>query len=126
MSVERVCAREECGQVFHRPFESRRGKYCSVTCAGAARSDAAAAARVDPVEVAEMAARQSWRAERWWPFLAAGAHSVRVRDRHGVQVLWERAVRDGDLASLFTAALGRIAELEDALTGEKESEGEAA
>jgi hypothetical protein len=71
---------------------------------------------------------QDRRVARWLPVLEAGAQSMRIRDRHGIQVLWERYQRIGDPQAFFTAALGLIAELQDALDGERSSdeEGEAA
>lgn len=120
-----MCARPDCARVFYVRSPSRRGKYCSLACAGRTRTEAAAA-KPDPYEIAWLAARQDQRVDRWLPLLAAGAHSIRCRDAHGVQVLWERAVRADDMAALFTACLARIAQLEDALNGERTTEVSAA
>lgn len=99
----------------------------------AARTALATAARyenrrvvADEYDLAWFAAYQDRRVTRWAPLIAAGAHSVRCFDRHGVQVLWERAVKAGDPEALFTALLGRVAELEDALRRERATEGQAA
>lgn len=126
MSVDRTCAYPECGQTFTVRAPSRRGKYCSHACYVADRTWSSTPLP-DEYELAWLTAYQDQRVERWLPLLTAGAHSVRFGDGHGVQVLWERAVRANDMEAFFTAALARIAQLEDALTeGERDRAGEAA
>lgn len=122
MSVERVCSNDKCGRTFTVTAPSRRGKYCSHDCYIADRWTPPPLD--DTYELTWLTIRQDQRVERWLPLLSAGAHSVRYGDAHGVQVLWERAVRANDMEAFFTASLARIAQLEDALReGERDIEG---
>jgi hypothetical protein len=125
VSVTRTCG--HCGAPFTVRAPSRRGKYCGTTCAGKARS-ARFAPAPDEADLQWAVAYQDRRVERWAPLVSAAAHSLRRRDRHGIQVLWERMIRADDPASFFTYVIARIAELEDALGGERstDEEGRAA
>lgn len=111
---------EACGEPFEH-WPSRARKFCSVRCAGDDKAKKAAESyEPDPYDIEWQARLQDRRVERWLPLLTAGASALAARDRHGVQVLWERAVRAGDWQAFFTAALALVAELSEGETSSDE------